>query len=125
MSIASYFLGYNESVVANDTLPIATIDIAGAMWEFTDDWDCHGSELEIKRNVIPWGREGAIEGRRLCAAKCLEYSNCESFNYPKDASLNICVLKNNVKKSKIRGWNCGGENTQWQFYTLIKINGKF
>ena len=123
MSIASYFLGYNDSVVANDTLLIATIDIAGATWEFTDDWDCHGSELEIKRNVIPWGSEGAIEGRRRCAARCLEYSNCASFNYPKAA--NLCVLKYNVKKSKIRGWNCGAENTKWQFYTLLKINGKF
>ena len=123
MSIESYFLGYNESVVANDTLPIATIDIAGATWELTDDWDCHGTELEIKRNVKPWGTEGAIEGRRLCAARCLEYSNCESFNYPKD--VNFCVLKYSAKKSKIRGWNCGGENTQWQFYTLLNKHGKF
>ena len=123
MPTASYFSGYNESVVTNDTPAIETIDIAGATWEFTDDWDCHGSELEIIRNVSIWGREGAIEDRRLCAARCLEYQECESFNYPK--YVNLCVLKYNLKKSKIRGWNCGAENTKWQFYTLLKRNGKF
>ena len=123
-AIVFYILGYNASFAANNTFPkIATIDSSGAAWEFTDDWDCHGNELEIIRNIIPWGKEGAIEGRRSCAKRCLEYSNCEAFNYPKEG--NMCVLKYNARKSKIRGWHCGGVNTIWQYYTLLKKNGNF
>ena len=55
----------------------------------------------------------------MCASKCLGYSNCMSFNYPKDG-YSFCVLKYNLTKSTVKNWDCGGPNKDWQYYTLLE-----
>ena len=113
------FLGYDDAIFLNSTIPT----IAGATWELTDDWDCQDGQQETK-SAIPWGSEGAIEGRHFCATKCLNTKvSCVSFSYPKEAD--FCVLRHNVKKSRVRGWDCGGQNSKWQYYTLLTRYGKF
>ena len=110
------WLACTESVDINGTLPI----IAGAIWEFTDNWDCFGNELALP-STIAWGNQGAIDGRRMCAAKCLENPNCNSFNYPKDDYWTFCVLKFGLTKSIVKDWECNGYNTtQWQYYALLE-----
>ena len=119
------FLGYNLSL----DLASKPLRIAGASWELTDCWDCYGYELETKTEypiITPWGSKGAIEGRLLCAKKCLASPDCVSFSYPKEHKEdNFCVLKRQIKKSKIRGWNCGGPRSKWQYYTLLDRDGKW
>ena len=106
-----------ESTDLSNQFPI----IAGAEWEFTDDWDCGGNDIG-DLPALPWdGSPAAIESREDCARKCLESESCVAFNYP-DPGNGKCWLKTSVQKSTKLGKNCGEATHDWQFYTLIERN---
>ena len=95
--------------------------IAGATWEFTDNWDCGDNDIE-SRPAIAWGVEGSVEARISCASRCLNLPDCVSFNYPIILQHPFrCYLKHTNRKSRTNGrqWNCGSPHGLFQYYTLI------
>ena len=95
--------------------------IAGATWDFTNDWDCKGNDIDYKPATI-WGNEGSIESRKECANRCLKTSNCVAFNFPQAPKQSgSCHTKSTVQKSTNTGrdWDCGVVDAEWQYYTLI------
>ena len=95
--------------------------IAGATWDFTNNWDCGGNDIE-SHHVTGWGKEGSVEARRSCAERCLKLPNCVAFNFPNSPrSSGNCYMKHTYQKSTSNGrnWNCGGAGSAWQYYTLI------
>ena len=95
--------------------------IAGATWEFTDNWDCGDNDIEY-HPAIAWGVEGSVEARKSCAVRCLNLPDCVSFNYPIILQHPFrCYLKHTNRKSRTNGrqWNCGSPRGDYQYYTLI------
>ena len=103
-----------ESFDAEDKIQI----INGARWELTQNWDCYGQEIEYVYNKTAWPTLGAVEGRLMCARKCMAWPNCVAFNYPK-TSLTFCVLKYSLQKSTENGWECGRMDKNFDYYTLL------
>ena len=100
--------------------------IEGALWDFTNEWDCGGNDIGYHSNIAAWGTEGGVEARQFCANKCLSLPNCEAFNFPSPAQTNGgCYLKENLRKSTADGrdWNCGSSSSNWHYYTLLDRNG--
>jgi tetratricopeptide (TPR) repeat protein len=99
--------------------------IAGATWEFTNNWDCGGADLS-SHGRPSWNKgdgltETIVNSRKECAEWCLEKPTCVAFNYPDPGNGN-CWTKNddNRQISTYLGKTCGVKNDAWDYYTLIK-----
>jgi len=95
--------------------------IAGAKWEFTNDWDCGGSDISWQSAPSWDGSETAIERRMDCAQRCLDAPNCAGFNYPQEGG-GTCYWKHTFQKSTELGKDCGIPASNWQYYTLLDRN---
>ena len=105
-----------ESLDSSSQFPI----IAGAKWEFTDQWDCFGNDIGAQ-GARNWDSSKiAIANRIDCARKCLNSGSCVSFNYPR--TISICYWKHTFQKSTILGETCGKRDKAWKYYTLLDRN---
>ena len=111
------FLECQESIDTKNKIQI----INGATWELTENWDCYGEEIDYVRNLTAWPNSGAVDGRLSCARECMTWPNCVAFNYPK--TWNFCVIKHSLRKSSENGWDCGGSNKNFDYYTLLNKTG--
>ena len=98
--------------------------IAGAEWEFTNNWNCPGSDLGSEA-VVGWdGSEAAIDNRADCAKKCLDEPRCVAFTFPNppNTSNKKCYWKSGSSQKSTRlGKDCGFSDVsgRWQYYTLL------
>ena len=116
MTFKWHFLACTESFDLSES-PI----IAGASWDFTNNWDCGGNDIE-SHHVTGWGQDGSIKERKSCADRCLSLDTCVAFNFPNSPRTSgNCYMKHTYQKSTTdgRNWNCGGNTASWQYYTLI------
>jgi hypothetical protein len=92
----------------------------GAVFEFTDSWDCKYQDLQkqaVTENMANTGWEASFES---CARLCAETSGCSSFNYPKSKlTFYNCWIKTGYKKAVSRSWDCGAADSSWNFFTKI------
>lgn len=95
--------------------------IAGAEWEFTNDWDCSGGDISVESAVTWDGSQDAINSRADCAQKCLDEPTCVAFNFPKHEN-DKCYSKADSQKSTRLGKDCGASSENWQYYTLLDRN---
>ena len=99
--------------------------IAGAEWEFTDNWNCLGNFLGYQ-TVLAWdGSQTAINSRMNCARKCLESKSCVAFHYPgkpQPDGTSRCHWKYGLQKSSKLNKTCGGAYQYQQYYTLLEKN---
>ena len=109
-----YVIGECQESEELDQFPI----IAGAKWEFTNNWDCGSNDLGSKESTA-WGNSGAVDERRWCAETCLADSRCVAFNYPLVTNQK-CWWKHTYEKNTILGKDCGGQNSDWQYYTVLE-----
>ena len=120
------YLFYYDTLVCQESIELFELPIiAGATWDFTNNWDCKGNDI-VSDPVPVWGNEGSIESRKGCANKCLKLSNCVAFNFPQAPRLSgNCHMKKSTEKScqkstnTGRDWNSGVADSEWQYYTLI------
>ena len=106
-----------ESSNLTEKFPI----IAGAEWEFTDNWDCAEDDLRFKQGdnwALKWTEE--TDFRFECAKKCAEEPSCVAFEYPKDKSPKQCYTKYWGQNSSRLKKTCGGVNTGIEYYTLLQ-----
>ena len=106
-----------ESLDLNNKFPI----IAGAKWEFTNDWDCGGNDIGSQTAPSWDGTKDTIDGRADCAQKCLDVETCVAFNYPEPGNGN-CWWKHSYQKSTKLDKTCGSASGKWQYYTLLERN---
>lgn len=106
-----------EATALDNPFPV----IAGAKWEFTNDWDCGGNDIGVQSAMTWDGSAAAIERRMDCAQKCLDAPNCVAFNYPQPGNGN-CWWKHSYEKSAELGKDCGSSTNIWQYYTLLDKN---
>lgn len=93
-----------ESQSLNDTFPI----ISGALWEYTEDWDCAGNNLTSLSEAF------SDVGRLECAKECLANADCLSFVIV-DSN---CHLKHTWQNSRALDKSCGSASTG-QMFTLL------
>ena len=104
-----------ESIDLSNRFPI----ISGAKWEFTNDWDCGGTDIGSQPASSWDGSKATVDRRAECAQKCLEAETCVAFNYPEPGNGN-CWWKYKQQKSTKLEKNCGSASEKWQYYTLLE-----
>ena len=111
---------FSESCTESTTIDKKFPIISSARWELTDKWDCAGNDIKPYGDNKPtWGKDGAVEARKLCAKRCLELPTCVAFNYPYSPRNSKCYMKHRGQKSSELGISCGRSTNNWQYYTLL------
>lgn len=100
-----------------DTFPI----IAGARWEATWRWNCGAGYANLTSHVqAPRGTRGGKEGRKYCAARCLESPSCVAFSYPNLGDGRCWLKVGDARQSRRLDANCGGPDIAWDYYTFVE-----